>query len=297
MSVRTPLPPALTAWAEGVVGPVRSVRDVSRPPTASRVWELTSDGARACLKVAPTPASYARETRAYREAAPALERDSVPRLLETDAHHQALLLTAVPGRPVGALDLAPGRRRALHRRAGAWLRRFHGDARDLTARDRAEAQDEVERAVLDAEAHLERAGDLVTAPERDVVRRHAVALALLGPLPAGYVHGDFREHNWLYDSATGALAVVGLDRARPHAAVADLVRLACGPWTRWPELRTAFLEGFGRPLTGEEEAALRSFSALEAASVVARGALHDDPGAITRGRTALAHLLTLPAHP
>ncbi|MFF4956376.1 aminoglycoside phosphotransferase family protein [Streptomyces sp. NPDC001222] len=294
MTVRAPLPPTLTAWAEGVVGPVRSVRDVSRPRTASQVWELTSDDGRAYLKVAPTPACYARETRAYREAAPALERDSVPRLLETDAHHQALLLTAVPGRPVGAVALTPGQRRALHRRAGAWLRRFHGDARDLTARDRAEARAEVERAVPDAEAHLERAGDLITALERDVVRRHAVGLSLLGPLPVGYAHGDFGEHNWLYDCATGALAVVGLERARPHAAVADLVRLDCGPWTRWPELRTAFLEGFGRPLTGEEEAALRCFSALDAASAIARGALHDDAGATTRGRTTLARLLTLP---
>ncbi|MGV9562401.1 hypothetical protein [Streptomyces sp. NPDC003480] len=80
-------------------------------------------------------------------------------MLETDAHHRALLLTAVPGRPVGALVLTPGRRRALHRRAGAWPRRFHGDARDLTARDRAEAAEEIERAVLDTETRLERAGD------------------------------------------------------------------------------------------------------------------------------------------
>ncbi|MGV9246518.1 aminoglycoside phosphotransferase family protein [Streptomyces sp. NPDC003710] len=290
-TVQAPLPPALAAWAEGVVGPVRSVRDVSRPDAASRVWELSSDTGRAFLKVAPTPAFYARETRAYREAAPALERDSVPRLLETDAQHRALLLSAVPGRPVGALALTPGRRRALHRRAGAWLRRFHGDARDLTARDRAEAAVEVERAVLDAEAHLARAGDLIGPAERDVVRRHAAVLALLGPLPVGFVHGDFRERNWLYDTAADALAVVGLERARPHAAVFDVVRLACGPWARCPELRTAFLDGFGRGLTGEEEAALRCLSALDAASAVALGLLHQDPQVVARGRTTLARLL------
>ncbi|MEU6367827.1 aminoglycoside phosphotransferase family protein [Streptomyces sp. NPDC046931] len=290
-TVHSPLPPTLAAWAEGVVGPLRSVRDLPRPRPASRVWELTSGTGRAFLKVASTPAFYALETRAYREAAPALERDSVPRLLETDARHRALLLSAVPGRPVRSLALTPGRRRALHRRAGAWLCRFHGDARDLTARDRAEAADEVERAVLEAEAHLARAGNLIGPAERDVVRRHAAVLALLGPLPAGYAHGDYQERNWLYDTATGALAVVGLERARPHAAVFDVVRLACGPWARWPELKTAFLDGFGRGLTGEEEAALRCLSALDAASAVARGLLHEEPRVVARGRTALDRLL------
>ncbi|MER6121678.1 aminoglycoside phosphotransferase family protein [Streptomyces sp. NPDC001795] len=290
MTVRTPIPTALAAWAEGVVGPVRSVRDASHRRPGSRVWELTSDTGRTFLKVAPTPTLYARETRAYREAAPALERGTVPYLLDTEARHRALLLTAVPGRPVRSLALTPGGRRALHRKAGAWLRRFHGDARDLTPQDRSEAAGEIERAVDDAEVHLERAGDLIGARERDVVRRHAAALELLGPLPVAYAHGDFQERNWLYDTGVGALAVVGLERARPHAAVFDVVRLACGPWAERPELRTAFCQGFGRELTGVEETALRCLSALDAASALSWGVPHDDQEVVARGRRTLARL-------
>lgn len=291
MTVRTPIPPALAAWAEDVVGPLRSVREASRPSAECHMWELTSDTGRTFLKVAPTPGTYTRETRAYREAAPALERGTVPHLVETDARHRALLLTAVPGRPVRSLGLTPARRRALHRRAGAWLRRFHGDARDLSAQDRAAAVNEVERAAHTAEAHLELAGDLVGVRERESVRRHAAALALLGPLPVGYVHGDFREGNWLYDTGTGALAVVGLERARPYAVVVDAVRLACGPWVRQPELRTAFFDGFGRGPTTAEETALRCLCVLDAVSAIARGVPLGDDTAVARARATLALLL------
>ncbi|MFC3574807.1 aminoglycoside phosphotransferase family protein [Streptomyces yaanensis] len=291
MTVGTPIPPALATWAEDVVGPVRSVRDISHDRPASRVWELTSASGRTVLKMAPTAKFYARETRAYREAAPALERGSVPRLLESDARHRALLLTAVPGRTVRTLPLAPDRRRAVHRKAGVWLRRFHGDARDLTPQDYAEAAREIERAACDAEVHLERAGDLIGVREREVVRRHAAALALLGPLPVGYVHGDFQERNWLYDTGAGALAVVDLERARPHAAVFDVVRLACGSWAERPELRTAFCEGFGRLLTTAEEIALRCLSALDAASAISWGVPHDDQEVVERGRRTLARLV------
>ncbi|TFV33332.1 hypothetical protein E4K10_32075 [Streptomyces sp. T1317-0309] len=107
MTSGTPVPPALTAWAENIVGPLRTVRDVSHPRPESQVWELTSATGRTVLKVAPTPVFYARETRAYREAAPALERGTVPHLVESDARHRALLMTAVPGRPVRSAALSP----------------------------------------------------------------------------------------------------------------------------------------------------------------------------------------------
>ncbi|TFV33331.1 hypothetical protein E4K10_32070 [Streptomyces sp. T1317-0309] len=149
----------------------------------------------------------------------------------------------------------------------------------------------MERAVEAAEKHLELSGDLIGVPEREVVRRHAAGLVLLGPLPVGYVHGDFQERNWLHDSGSGSLAVVDLERARPHAAVLDVVRLACGPWVRRPELRTAFFEGFGRELTSAERTALRCLSALDAVGAIAWGVPHEDKELVDRGRETLARLV------
>ncbi|QYX75143.1 hypothetical protein [Streptomyces akebiae] len=40
------------------------------------------------------------------------------------------------------------------------------------------------------------------------------------------------------------VGAVDLERARPHAAVADLVTLACGSWVGRPDLQHAFFEGY-----------------------------------------------------
>ncbi|MFF1675881.1 aminoglycoside phosphotransferase family protein [Streptomyces sp. NPDC058256] len=290
MSTPKPLPSLLSEWAEEVVGPVQAVRDVSHDRPNSRVWQLTCGTDRVFLKVAPTPTFYVRETRAYREAAPALETGRVPRLLETHAQQQSLLMTQVPGRNVQTLALTPAQQRAVHRQAGRWLRRFHGSPGDLTPTDHADAVSEVARAVRGAEAHLESAGDLIGKEEQEIVRQHATELAGLGPLSGGYAHGDFQERNWLLDTEAGTLAVVDLERARPHAAVVDFVRLACGPWVGRSDLREAFCDGYGRTLTSIEETALRCLTALDAASAISWGVPHHDREIVQRGYATLARL-------
>ncbi|MGW8876937.1 aminoglycoside phosphotransferase family protein [Streptomyces mirabilis] len=286
------LPDAVQAWAESVLGPLTVVRDASHPRPGSRVWEVTHqrDGARHFVKISPTPKFFARETRAYRQTAPALGPGSVPRLVETNPQWQALLLTAVPGRGVTSLPLTPARQRAVHRQAGAWLSRFHGGPRDLSPQDHAEAAAEVARAVHGTERHLESAEDLIGERERETVRRHAAELTRLDPLPRGYVHGDFQERNWLFDTGPGRLAAVDLERARPHAVVFDIVRLACGPWVGRPDLRAAFFEGYGRELADKEERSLRCLAALDAVSAISWGVPHHDPEIVARGRATLARL-------
>lgn len=157
MSVTTPVPPALREWAQDIVGPVLSVRNVSHDRPNSRVWELTYATGRVFVKLSPNPASFGRETRALREVAPGLQMGTIPLLRGADAHQQALLLSPVPGRPVKSLALTPGGERSLHRQAGSWLRLFHGGLGDLTARVRQDAADEIARAARGADTHVERA--------------------------------------------------------------------------------------------------------------------------------------------
>ncbi|MFD3925314.1 phosphotransferase [Streptomyces sp. NPDC058614] len=177
-----------------------------------------------------------------------------------------------------------------HRQAGRWLRRFHGSLGDLTPTDHADAVSEVARAARGVEAHLESAGDLIDKEEQETVRQHACELARLGPLPGGYAHGDFQERNWVLDTEAGTLAMVHLERARPHAEVVDLVRLACGPWAGGPDLREAFCDGYGRTLTSVEETALRCLTAIDAASAISWGVPHHDREIVQRGYATLARL-------
>jgi Ser/Thr protein kinase RdoA (MazF antagonist) len=221
-----------------------------------------------------------------------MEPGTAPLLLAADPHQQALLLSPVPGRMVKALSLTPAAQRMLHRQAGRWLRRFHGGPGELSPQDRADAAAEVARAAVGAEKHLSRAGDLITAEGRRTVRWHAAVLGRLGPLPAGYIHGDFQERNWLLDTspAVRVFGAVDLERARPHAAVADLVPLACGSWLGRSDLREAFFDGYDRALTAEEHGALRCLSVLDAASAIAWGVPNGDDVIVARGRATLARL-------
>lgn len=83
---------------------------------------------------------------------------------------------------------------------------------------------------------------------------------------------------------------VDLERARPHAAVADLVALACGSWVGRLDLQHAFVEGYGRALTVEEQWALRCLSVLDAASAISWGVPNGDEAIVARGRATLARL-------
>lgn len=292
MSVTKPIPPALLGWAQSVVGPVHLPRDVSHDRDNSLVWKLSCATGAVFAKVAPSPKAYARDTRALREVAPGMEPGTAPLLLAADPLQLALLLSPVSGRMVKSLSLTPSEQRTLHRQAGRWLRRFHGGAGELSPQDRADAAAEVARAAAGGEKHLGRAADLIAPEGHRTVRWHAAALGRIGPLPAGYIHGDFQERNWLLDTSPAArmFGTVDLERARPHTAVADLVPLACGSWVGRPDLQHAFVDGYGRPLTAEEQWALRCLCVLDAASAISWGVPNGDDAIVARGRATLARL-------
>ncbi|MGW0206674.1 phosphotransferase [Streptomyces sp. NPDC003233] len=292
MSVAKPIAHALLAWVQNIVGPAHLDRGISNGRDNSCVWQLGCATGSVFAKVAPSPASFARDTRALREVAPGMEPGTAPVLLAADPFQQALLLSPVAGRMVKALSLTPAEQRTLHRKAGIWLRRFYGGTGELSPQDRADAVIEVARAAAGAEKHLGRARDLIAPQGHRTVRWHAAALGRLGPLPAGYIHGDFQERNWLLDARPAArvFGAVDLKRARPHAAVADFVPLACGSWVGRPDLQEAFLDGYGRALTAEERWALRCLSVLDAASTIAWGVANVNAEIVARGRALLARL-------
>ncbi|MFC9930915.1 aminoglycoside phosphotransferase family protein [Streptomyces sp. NPDC127190] len=287
MTLVQPIPAPVLIWAQRTLGPVQDAHHVPRDRPTSRVWQLTGATGRAYLKLAPSPGAFARETRALREVAPGMDPGTAPALLAADPHRQSLLFSAVPGDPVPALVLTPAGQRRLHRQAGVWLRRFHGAPGDLSAQDHRDAAAEVRRIAHSGADHLDRAGDLLGPERQRTVREHAAELTRLGPLPAGYVHGDYQQSNWLLarHPAGAVFAAVDFARARPHAAVADFVPLARGPWADRPDLRNAFFEGYGRTPTAAEELALRCLSALDA---VARGVPNGDREVAVRGRATPA---------
>jgi Ser/Thr protein kinase RdoA (MazF antagonist) len=86
------------------------------------------------------------------------------------------------------------------------------------------------------------------------------------------------------------VALIDFERAEPGLAVRDLVRLQYGVWNRRPVLRTAFLNGYGRALTADEQSALRDLAALDAVSAIWWGSANNDADTMTRGYRTLAQL-------
>ncbi|MGW1728203.1 phosphotransferase enzyme family protein [Streptomyces sp. NPDC002306] len=279
--------PALLAWAGRTLGARPAVEDASHPRENSRVWQLSLPGeVRFYLKVSPRPLMYERETLALRHAVPALGPGRAPQLRASSAHHLALLLTSVPGRPLKQLTLTPTEEVRAHRQGGILLARLHA-AGDLSGPRRAEAEQALHAAADSAETHLREAGDRVTAAEQTLVRDLADQLRNLPPLPLAFIHGDAWERNLLWSKDLGQAAWVDFERARFAAAVQDFVAMACGTWPHRPDLRAACLQGYGRDLTPEEQHALKCLAALDAVSCLVWGPKLDDPHVTARGRRTL----------
>ncbi|MEU8794597.1 phosphotransferase [Streptomyces sp. NPDC048643] len=281
-------------FAEQAVGRIAQWTDTSWARENSRVWR--ADGVQGdtwYVKVHQSKRFHSREVRGLRTWAPALGA-AAPRLVAADEALRAVVITAVPGRPLHGVVLAPERERKVFHRIGALARRIHQASPPRPApADSGPAVAKADRHLAAARSHL-RPGDEEFV--RDLVRQ----AKNLPPLEWVETHGDFQLRNLLHDPDTRAaedevedsgpfVAVIDLERSEPGPAVRDLVRLS-DAWHGRPDLLAAFLAGYGRPLTPAEQARLVIDAALDSVSAIAYGSAHADPELVERGRRTLARL-------
>jgi len=215
------------------------------------IWFLKSHGDKA---------RYEAELAAYRHWVPALQ-DAAPRLRAFDDSLRMLILSAVPGEaaPWPDTEIAgpPGDRRAdrdVQREAGRILRRLHTAQPPLPWPDFAASKiQQFERlkpagAALLRPCELDRAGEEIAALDQ-------VRAPLRVPC-----HHDFTPRNWLVSH--GALFVIDFEWSGLDAGVADLARLHLGVWASRPDLREAFLEGYGQDLSSADQQILHACTVL-----------------------------------
>jgi Ser/Thr protein kinase RdoA (MazF antagonist) len=282
----TRLPAPIEGFAAEAAGRFRTVIDRSWPRNTSRVWELISGtGEHFYLKQHSSARFHEREVAAYRHWTAALGPGRTPVLLAADTDLRTMLVTALPGKPARELAVPGGTEAEIHRQAGMLLRRLHD------AVPPASSLPATSRVVARVEDHLRRSGRLLERAQVRLIRDHAARLEEMAALiPAVPTHGDAQPRNFLWDAPEERLAVIDFERAEVAPAIRDLVRLEYGPWDGRPELRASFLAGYGRMLTGAEEAALRSFAALDALSGLLWGTANDDQDVLVRSQRTLARL-------
>jgi Phosphotransferase enzyme family len=182
----------------------------------------------------------------------------VLRLRGYDDEGRLLVLSALSGEPGWPGDVAS------HRRAGGALRLLHEAAP-------ATAWDEFQMAKLaEFEDLAPRASQLLPVDVVDFVLTRILALAELEKAPMRVpCHRDYTPRNWLVDGER--LHVIDFEFARPDVWVNDLARLDSGAWRGRPELRAAFLAGYGREPDAEDEVVYGACAALTAIWLVVRG--------------------------
>lgn len=235
---------------------------------------------------------YRAELTAYRNWVPALQ-DAAPRLRAFDDSLQAIILSAAPGdaAPWPASEMsgpAAGRsaEQDVQREAGKILRRLH-DAQPAVpwpdfAAVKIEQFDRLKAA----------AATLVESPALDAASRQVSALADLRAPAQVPCHHDYTPRNWLVRD--GALTVIDFEWCGLDAAVADLARLHLGVWASRPDLREAFLDGYGTELSLADREMLHGCAVLTAVWLVVKAHETRQPSFEYASREALLRLVSHP---
>lgn len=270
--------PALRALAERHLGSCRLVAPPGGDRPGQRVARFrAADGRQYIAKQHSAAEKHRREVHAYHRWAPALGANA-PQLLAADQATMTVLITALSGQPVdGAGDIRS------HRQAGVLLRSFH-DAEPSRP--------------LDGFQHWltsrvswwrEQCLPLLSVRERQVIDQHLATLHGLGAPLGGPCHLDYQPRNWVTDHA-GTLGVIDFEHARIDLQARDLVRLYFRCWPSHPGLREAFLDGYGRPLTDQEDQWIRCCGVIDVLTALVRGSQVDDAAMTAHGRATLRQL-------
>ncbi|MFE9468648.1 phosphotransferase [Streptomyces virginiae] len=274
------LPYRLRVFAEQAVGRIVEATEVSWGRTGSRVWQLTGPGGGTWyLKRHRGPKFHDREVAAYRSWVPALG-PRAPRLVAADTEAQAVVVTALAGRPLHGMTLDAADEARIQHALGRLTSVLHRSAPERSA-ESATAADKIKR-------HLEGARPYLADGDEDLVLALARAYADLPQPSLVLTHGDLQYRNVLL-AEDGEPQLFDFERSEYNTATRDLVRLS-DTWTGRPDLRAAFLDGYGRPLTPTEELRLDCEAAFDAVSGIAYGTSHDDPEVTERGHRTMRRL-------
>ncbi|MEU9862565.1 aminoglycoside phosphotransferase family protein [Streptomyces sp. NPDC047971] len=268
------------------------VLDVSWPRGDSRVWRVTSEVSAAFVKVSPTPEDFAREVRGYGHAAQCLAPGEAARLLASDPGLRAVMTSPLTGHVVRGFPLAPDAESRVHELAGRLLRRWHDHPVPAGPGVRDDIMTSVVRKADEVTGLLERTSAHLTDAQRTLVERVGRELPRLAEdLPLVFRHGDYSTRNWLWDHRRGTHSLIDFEKSDHGIAVEDFVWLCCASWPTNPDLKPAFLAGYGRGLSEAEQRALPLFTARLGVTYVDTGVTRQDPKLLDRGRTILTRMV------
>lgn len=269
------IPDEVATWIESTLGPWVLVADVSWPRSNSRVWQVRLGEADAFVKISPSAGAFHRERSALVDVLPGAMVATTPSLLGSADNLLALVTSRVDGEVVRTLNPTPPAdvECAIHARAGMAIRSVHRQIEHFADRD-------VDRARAVRGSHLLELADrrlpgcLRVLGAEDL---HSIDLAreVLADAAAvcepGFIHGDFQPRNWLWSADSREIAMIDFEESEIGYSIEDFGWLFATTWGRRYDLKNAFLEGYGRPLTDSEWLFLAAFTVLGSLQHIADG--------------------------
>ena len=238
-----------------VLGPVDVADDVSVSPHQGRVLKVvTRSQESSFVKWYPEASDYQRELDALSHYTPALGSDA-PRLIDNDDALHMLLISAVAGSPAAgtSFEWDP----LVHYRAGVLIRKLHESApgvrSDQFARQCAARFEEAASqlgGVVEDQALSE--ARLLIARAMDITEHHLVP-----------THRDNHPRNWMVDPG-GHVRLIDFAHAEYDPWVVDVLLLEQDYWRSDPNLKVAFMSGYDREITADDEVLLRAHHAVMA---------------------------------
>ncbi|HUB40349.1 MAG TPA: phosphotransferase [Streptosporangiaceae bacterium] len=280
----------LLDYARAVLGPCELVEDCTWGYRRSLVLRLRdATGVSWFIKAHGDRDRYLSELAAYRSWVPALD-SRAPRLHAFDSSRQAMILSAVPGQlarwpadTVDGHDAGRSAERAVHRDAGKVLSLLHS-SRPATRWD-----DFAAVKIKEFDSLTSPAAGLLRPRQMRAARAEVETLAGIPPAERIPCHHDYTPRNWLVHD--GSVHVVDFEWSSRDVWVADLARLHLGIWATRPDLREAFLGGYGRDLDEGDRAMLRGCAVLTGVWLVVKAHETGQPSFEEACRAALLRLI------
>lgn len=293
--------PNVLSWCEGLFGPCHVLSGDVRFHGRTAVLAVQAGEARYYIKIYREALDWEVEAHGYTHWAAAFE-DHAPRLVAVrEENPLALVVSALPGRPMAETRLTLDQERAVWRTAGQALAQLHEWARGTffgpCRRDGRPVMvptiDDAPTYVLaDLEHWVERgrcAGCLTREELALVEAARPLADSFAGepPIPC---HRDYGPANWLIAEDGTWAGVIDFEFSRWDVRIADFTRYPDWEWLRRPDLIQAFFEGYGRPLTAQEEAQCLFGHVQYAIGAIVWGYENHFHGFEAEGHEALRHL-------
>ncbi|GIJ70980.1 phosphotransferase enzyme family protein [Virgisporangium ochraceum] len=257
---------------------VRPVRDHSWPHGEAEVLEVRDPGGGAWIvKRVKHREAYDREVHALTHWAPRLGAGRAPSLRATLPDHALLVMNRLPGRAGTAST--PDE----FRQAGRLIRLLH---------DAGPAQPDPDypaRARHNGDGWLHRVPGVVDRDDVDFVRAQIALMASMPAPLAGPIHNDNQPRNWLSD-VDGTVRLIDFGKSKRDLHLRDVERMRQAEWRADPALGDAFLDGYGRPLTDDEDRMLDCIGAVAAITTILWARAHGDPTFENHGRETLNRL-------